>query len=723
MSGGTVDISVADTTVTLSDGAGNRFEIEAVGWDETDHSLDVPFSMTERQSGRASKLRFHSSSITLDAVREDGVSVDRDHIETNERRQLPDRRNLIWITGLIGVWIRFDGPAVIDQRGPDGCEITFPHPTVVTIAGQSTVNAPSHSVTVPRTPAGVAEAISVFAAPFTATDPQRTSLLRRGHPPRIEYGDSVSIPDAVAASVSDTGIVLEVPPTLEALFPAATLATYLGARVETVERETPMLKIPARDRYWTFSPGERFSDEAAAMLRRVFFLDVAVRWQERSDTDWVETDAFAMLDIEPETCLEAPMATRVDRYLSADFERVSPLFPRWHAWVYAEPTYEHAAVLPHLVSTFTQVLPVTGNGTPTVGEHRASSHPGSDTPEDPHVGWLGRTRPAGVRGYELTPAALRHRQRYLDEGEAIDVALVVGPDADIDRFRAARAAYRVNPPPIRCTVYRKPSRRDLRAIIEDGADWCHVIGNCEEGLPTADGPLQVEVLDESGIQAALLEGRVETSVARELLEAGSQAVATADVRATSDTSTTGMTASDTSTTGMTTSDTPLTPSDAHADEAIDTFLRGVIGGFTIDLARRFATRPPQRHGGVGKSTTSATVSGQRPPVESSSSALSLEVYGDGLTELWSFDQIQVFPLEITPAGSEQFRVRIPTWYTDAGLGFGGLILEAWHIGGNPFDVTLEWYELKELLETRWYLPVVDGALYRPDEIGPFYPFV
>ena len=470
------------------------------------------------------------------------------------------------------------------------------------------------------------------------------------------------------------------------------ISTYLGAELTVADRRRPLLRAPAVDLEHEFSALPAFQHEAADLLRRTFFLDMLTRFLDQTEEDWFHGDALSVLELDPSWCMEATIAERLRAYLDADFERVSALFPPWLSTVVVEPSYDHARALPFLVADLSQPLLTSGGAgessesvattaaphfaedpqEPTAAAAVASGSPSTTDPFDafdgPYLGWLGE-EPID-RAYRTTTAAYRNRARYLDVPDELAVAVVcTDPDRRAVRDRAVEWYAVDEPVPATVDVVDEPTCAELGDLLASGVDFLHVVGDCDDGIACADGICRPTAVDVN-VRSFFLDGDDSVDAGLAMLEAGAVAGGVWDG-----------------------------PADAATgrDGVRGIFARTLVGGFTIDLARRTARR----------------FGGEKP----------LCVVGDGLTELAPVDQRGVFPMEVEPLGAGRFRVRIPVRHARPGIGFGGLCLEHWQLGGSEFELTLDADEVAQLLDARWYVLIVDGIVYRVDEVGPFAPLV
>jgi len=115
------------------------------------------------------------------------------------------------------------------------------------------------------------EAVSALPSALKTTSPERTWPTLRGHPPLLELGDRLEIPDAI--DPPDGEISLTVPREYASVYQAAPLAFFLGATIRPGTE--PMLETSRFE--YSLSTPRSFEDEIAHLLKRFFFLDAIVR--------------------------------------------------------------------------------------------------------------------------------------------------------------------------------------------------------------------------------------------------------------------------------------------------------------------------------------------------------------------------------------------------------------------------------------------------------------
>lgn len=154
-------------------------------------------------------------------------------------------------------YVGFSGPARV-RRVEGSLSVSFPDRGPITVGFERNRSA-LETVTVPRTPTGVATAITHLSAALRTEGADRSHPAFRSHPPLVEFGDEVEVPASIRATTPDTGIRLAVPATIADSFVAAPLAYYLGATVVAEERSAPVLSAPSIGLERHFRPSQRSS--------------------------------------------------------------------------------------------------------------------------------------------------------------------------------------------------------------------------------------------------------------------------------------------------------------------------------------------------------------------------------------------------------------------------------------------------------------------------------
>lgn len=189
------------------------------------------------------------------------------------------------------------------RPGHDETEIRFDNRATVQIAGRSHHEQPAGTITTTDSPRDLMEAVSTFGSALKTQSPERSFPTLRGHPPLIEQGPALSIPDHLESP--DTGLTIRVPPRRPAVFAVTPLAYYLGATVEPAADNSAHLEVeptdstipltasddgypPATNWSQPSTSGDtapEIADAANRVLTHIFTLDCAVRTEGLYEVD------------------------------------------------------------------------------------------------------------------------------------------------------------------------------------------------------------------------------------------------------------------------------------------------------------------------------------------------------------------------------------------------------------------------------------------------------
>lgn len=300
----------------------------------------------------AAACSIRTSSLTLlNAIRIDVRKPDGTHVASvspPETHTFSTDEYLLELHAPLKVYIRVTGAFEIDAD-TDCVRIQFDDPTSIRIGTRSYHSSPATTITVPDDPKAVMEAVSTFASAIKTTSPERAWPTLRGHPPRLERGPELLIPDSVEPP--ETGITILVPPKYETLYPVVPVAYYLGSTIRlTTEAQARVTTETGLSHPLGESYGE-IRKEAEQLLKRVFALDCAVRTEGYYPVALHERDI-----VEERTSLDIPalydtsLSDRLQAYLSVSNSVIEDLIPTWHRSTYTRPTAEALELLPYLVN-------------------------------------------------------------------------------------------------------------------------------------------------------------------------------------------------------------------------------------------------------------------------------------------------------------------------------------------------------------------------------------
>lgn len=384
----------------------SRVTIRADGWSGAETTPSVADALATREEGPDEPdLRVAGAADALAFPLVYAVIVS---LDDGTRRKFPRGadgvdlgagRYVVRFDANVRVFARFDGPARIEHTDSDVVRLSWPDRAPVSLGFESLVDTPERSVTVPQSLEGVATALTAMSAANEDTSPDRTWPTRREEPPRVEFGDRKHVPSAVWDRRPDTGIELVVPRDLEYLVTGASLAHYLGARVSPEAGVEPHLDLAGHRR--PLGRDREYQAETAAILRRCFYLDCVTRGAGPHGNDLSVSHVADEIGMDTTELYQTPLAARVRRYLEFPYERVAEEFPEWHLTMHVDPTFEHVAVLPHLLSNVPHLFAPESEPLPKKEWLRLTVNDGYDTSHE-HARRAGPDAPGGRLGSSPT---------------------------------------------------------------------------------------------------------------------------------------------------------------------------------------------------------------------------------------------------------------------------------------------------------------------------------
>ncbi|NKE37075.1 hypothetical protein GWG54_14840 [Natronococcus sp. JC468] len=655
---------------------------------------ELPRPVDETITVTTDELRFPNAVVYAFAL---GSSARYELDPGGRPLSLPTDEYVIDVDTEIKSYLRFSGRATIRKTDDfESIVVSFPEPVRVVVGLRSRHERPAGTITVSDSPADVASAISYLSSSYKTASPDRTYPTLRGHPPLIEFGDDLEIPDAIRSERRDSGIELVVPPCYESLYVTAPLAYHLQATVRTTNGADgvgtrPRLRVPEEGVETELSPMPGLERNVERLLRKTFFLDCLVRNAGPYGTQLAEAGLLDALEFDAERLYEATPATRLAAYLETPFDAIEHRLPEWHLATYVTPEYETAETLPFLLDRMSLLYtPRTselegqeliersltdfyrgGNGSP------GGAHSGQVASVDivkPDLrdarahGWLADGVPIDV--FKSTAAAYHNRLSYLERSsEATSICVVLNDPDMAGEHDDVAEIYRQRSNEVRMdvTVEEGLTRNELAAVFESDYDFVHYIGHCEtDGLRCTDGMLSASSLDRSSAQTFFLNACGSYYEGMELIEKGSVAGAVTFRKVLND----------------------------HAIKVGSTFARLLVHGFSIERALRLARRRimmGKDYAVVGDGTHSLTQSESRLPT-----TITLE-------ELEDDRYLVTFDCYSTRATGSYY---VPHTADS----------EYAYLCGNESSFTIERTELVSLLKSTGSSVIYDGDIYWSGEL-------
>jgi len=448
--------------------------------------------------------------------------------------ELPRGTYSIEVSVQLRIYLRVESDVTISSE-TERTAIEFGEPTRVAVGGRSKHEQPAATLTTTDDPEDIMRAVTALSSSLKTTTPERSLPTLRGHPPAIELGDELSIPEDIEPA--DTGVAIELPPTYRHIYPAATLAYYLGA--ELVPGETPRIVTDDGFEHDLDGPGG-FEREVVRVLKQVFFLDCVTRTEGLYPIELHERQRLEReVDLSFAELYESPLSRQLEAYLGVPYDAVEELLPQWKLTTHVSPTPDSIETLPYLVNDLAVIrtaepqqvsassVEQTGMGAYTRGAAETSGGGAGDntyvqieSDDAIEQAWVGDETPIGVS--KATPEA--YRNRFDREPSTGDITITVVCNDDrmdkerdiVDEVYGSRADL-----PFEVSVERDLQTDELADVLAEPAEFLHYVGHIDDdGFRCADGTLDAGSLDEIGVDAFLLNACQSYDQGAKLIEAG-----------------------------------------------------------------------------------------------------------------------------------------------------------------------------------------------------------
>ncbi len=271
----------------------------------------------------------------------------------HEHASLSARQHTVDIASLgLKVYLRVEGEIEISHTDERGRIIDCRGAETVQLGLRSFHDAPAATVTTTDQPRDVMRALSCLGSALKTTSCERSFPTLRGHPPLFERGECFQAATDLERTKETASVRIEVPPTLETIYPVAPLAYYLNAVV--IPGESP--RLVAGDSTIPLDRGEGLEHGVARLLKHVFTLDCITRTEglyqlplgERTALEERLSDTIA---IDFATLHERSLAKQVQEYLSVPFDLIEDLVPRWPVTADVRPVGNYLPYLPFVVAS------------------------------------------------------------------------------------------------------------------------------------------------------------------------------------------------------------------------------------------------------------------------------------------------------------------------------------------------------------------------------------
>lgn len=377
--------------------------------------------------------------------------------------------------------------------------IDFGTPTRVVLGFRESHERPDTTIQIRREPADLAVAVGRFGSVTEVCGPNRSYPALREHPPLVEVGDRLSVPETPPAPRDD--VRLRVPETISHVTVAAPLAYYLG--VPVVPGQNPGLVVDA-ETVWPLEEPIGYPTACERLLHQVLFLDCLAR---DPPDDQVALAARPLtldrLPFDPRAYADASSAERLRAYCSVPFERIRDVVPDWEQPAVVVPNDRTIESLPYLAYDLRPIRPLTAG-------HRRLVRGTADRD----------SRPIGIT--EDFPAGFRHRHGRSADGDRVRIGIVCNVQAMAAELEAVQGVYGSRDPfPVTVERHEDLSTDELAAVLRTPFDFFHYIGHLDDpGLRCRDGHLDVRSLPGVAVETFFLNACTSADQAAGLVRAG-----------------------------------------------------------------------------------------------------------------------------------------------------------------------------------------------------------
>lgn len=413
--------------------------------------------------------------------------------------------------------------------------IEFDPQTQLHIGYRSMHDHPAAEIQVQADPYSVMDAVSYFGSALKTLSPERSYPTLRGHPPTISIGETTEVPPAL--SRPDSGIQLHCPPEYRYVFPATSLAYYLGATM--VPSSDARLVGPG----WEHNLGttgrpETYDSAVARTLQHVFFFDCLARTEGYYQMQLHERSEFEKrYSLDWKHLYDLPIGDRVGQYLEIPFEDIVDLVPEWRLTTDIQPDTEYVEALPYLAGDLAAIRCPELGPTKTVKSSPESVDDflrdagAIDTPRTAFVDvpdaasvehtWVGDADPIKV-GKTTVDSFKSRLSRELERDGDLEIAVAVNDDAmNTERERLEEVFEGLQGEHVSIEIIENLSTDAFRKLLYSDVDFVHYVGHVTpDGILCSDGLFDARDHKGYSVDAFILNGCASYTQGHALVDGG-----------------------------------------------------------------------------------------------------------------------------------------------------------------------------------------------------------
>lgn len=508
-----------------------------------------PVSLEEVDTDRiqfpvASAVETTAEMITLptnDAVYvrdEDGSLVAE--VRPSNQVSLPRAEYTLDLSGPLKVYARVRSSVYI-YSDANSTHIILDESTPTVVGARSYHRRPAGTITTTSKPTDVMRAVSMFGSALKSVTPERSYPTHRGHPPALELGQELTIPEKFEAP--DTDIRISVPPTLSHIYVVTPLAYYLGA--EVVPGSQRQL-IAGNGFKYNLTSGGDFENTVERVLKQVFFFDCVLRTEGPTPLSLPEREVIkSELEFDIESLYAKPLAKQLEAYLSISPSTIEPYLPNWKLETQLSPGIDSVRFLPFISDTLSiiNIREEHKQGPETASQARAvedftrgdfgnsvtlargTEHKSKSTddscPSTVNQFWIDSTSSDVI---STTPLAAFQNSIGREPKDGPITIEVVCNDPDMrEEPQTVHEIYGVHDElPFDVSISYDVNTEELVDILSNESDFFHYIGHINgDGFQCSDGKLDISSLETVNAKAFLLNACQSHKQGLQLVKAGS----------------------------------------------------------------------------------------------------------------------------------------------------------------------------------------------------------
>ncbi|WP_436346660.1 hypothetical protein [Natronorubrum sp. FCH18a] len=432
----------------------------------------------------------------------------------------------------IKVYIHFESPVKI-YSDTDRTHIDLNGSTRVTIGARSHHTRPARTITTTAEPSDVMQAVSSFGSALKTTTTERSFPTMRGHPPTIKMGDELTIPRGI--DCPETGVVLEIPPTLSHIFVSTPLAYYLGADI--VSGAEP--RLCTKDGFsYSLNTAGKFERTVERTLQQLFFFDCIVRAGGKTSLPLSERQQLnEQLEFDPSVLYEQPLSEQLKSYLDVQFSVIKPYLPEWRLKTQIKPTSDSIPFLPFIANDLSLVSvqdetdrlkqPLKEPSRVTADSERSvHTMPISFTDDQSPITTIDQSWrcSGGAEVKSITPVSAYHNGiKQSPQENPIKIEVVCNdPDMSEELIFVNSIYGKRDTLPLNVEIHHELTSAELEEVLTRESDFVHYIGHIDSsGFRCSDGLLDIYDLDTVGTKSFFLNACKSYEQGLQLIEAGS----------------------------------------------------------------------------------------------------------------------------------------------------------------------------------------------------------